>query len=174
VCAFRGYGRYLSLPRRHSTHCAHGLESGVNRREHCGLPAGWHNHAFAIQLGVVRTGALDTTQGLPTSGSFVSVFNTNVTFQFQPYTSNNALYTGGTLTLVTPEATGYLAFLSSDQGGGTFTATLDFSDGTTYTLPTASDPDWTTSGVTDVALANSGVVQDDSTWVPNYNGTLSL
>jgi hypothetical protein len=104
-------------------------------------------------------GAPGTTQGLPTSGSFVSAYNPSVTFQFQPYISDNTLYYAGgghgTLTLATPEATGSLAFLVSNQGGGSFTATLDFSDGSTYTLSTASDPDWTTPGASNVALANT-------------------
>jgi len=125
-----------------------------------------------------ENGAPDTTQGLPTSGSFVSAYNSSVTFQFQPYTSNNALYypgaDDGALALTAPQATGFLAFLVSTQGGGSFTATLDFSDDSTYTLPTATDPDWTSSGVSNVALANTGVVQDYSSWVANYSGTLNL
>jgi hypothetical protein len=123
-------------------------------------------------------GAPNTTQGLPASGSFVSQYNPNVTFQFQPYTGYNTLYYPGggvgALTLTTPQAFSSLAFLVSNQGGGSFTATLNFSDSSTYTLAVASDPDWTTSGASNVALANTGVVQDDSTWPANYNGTLSL
>ncbi|MGD0730611.1 MAG: PEP-CTERM sorting domain-containing protein [Terracidiphilus sp.] len=125
-----------------------------------------------------ENGAPGTTQGLPTSGSFVSAYNSSVTFQFQPYTADNALYYpgggNGTLTLTAPQATEFLAFLVSNQGGGSFSATLDFSGGTTYTLPTATDPDWTSGGASNVALAYAGVVQDDSSWVGNYSGTLNL
>ena len=121
-------------------------------------------------------GASGTSQGLPVSGQFTSASNANVTFQFQSYTANNVAYRfNGTLALVAPAAYSSLSFLTSSQGGGSFSAKLDFSDGSTYTV-TGSDNDRTggpLSGET-VALANVGVIQDGSSWSGVYSNTLNL
>jgi hypothetical protein len=121
-------------------------------------------------------GAPNTAQGLPVSGSFTSASNANTTFQFQSYTANNIAYRfNGTLTLTAPARFSALSFLSSSQGGGSFSATLDFSDGSTYTVG-GSDNDWTggpLAGET-VALGNVGVIQRGSSWSGVYASTLNL
>jgi PEP-CTERM motif-containing protein len=98
-----------------------------------------------------------TSGGLPTnagqSRSFVSTYNPNTTFQFQPYDggtpgsfSSNYLVNGGTVTLTTPAAYSQLAFLTEAVDGSSFTATLNFSNAASLITPGYSDPDWTGSG----------------------------
>jgi len=67
-----------------------------------------------------ETGAPGSSQGLPVSGSFVSAFNSNTTFQFQPYTSQNVVINSGTLTLAAPSTFDALEFLTSAYQGSTF------------------------------------------------------
>jgi hypothetical protein len=126
--------------------------SGTNTQED-----GW---IFYGTGATATEGAL--TQGLPTSGSFVSAANSNVGFQFAPYTSNNVLTGDGTLTLATPGSFQDLSFLATAQGGGSFTVTLNFSNSTTATTATFTPLDWTagTEGGSDGsnALDNSGLV----------------
>jgi hypothetical protein len=87
--------------------------------------------------------------GLPVSGSFVSAVGDNTTFQFQPYTANNALVlssdtglTEGTLTLTAPETFGRIAIVAnSASGGGAASVTLNFADGTSFAT-SYNAPDW--------------------------------
>jgi autotransporter-associated beta strand protein len=116
--------------------------------------------------------------GLPTAnnGTFVNQLNAGTTFQFQPFTSNNALelntdstamygplgsvsnaqVTTGTLNLSSPEEYTNLAFLNADaNGNSTITYTLNFVGGTTAT-GTFAGLDWFNN--TGVALNNIGRV----------------
>jgi hypothetical protein len=88
--------------------------------------------------------------GLPTSGEFVSLLGDNTIFQFQPYTTNNALdlsadtgLTNGTLTLVSPATYATLAILANSGNGVSDTAplTLNFTDGTSISTSYFA-PDW--------------------------------
>ena len=97
-----------------------------------------------------QQGLSGTSYGLPASGSFNSVIDGTL-FQFQPYTTNNALVmsieTGistGTLTLVNPAIYNTLSILANSanaQPTSTGTLTLNFADGSTLAT-TYNAADW--------------------------------
>jgi hypothetical protein len=112
-----------------------------------------------------QTGLPTYAWGLPPSGAFVSLIGDNTLFQFQPYTSKNALIlssdtglTTGTLTFVTPTTYASLAILAHSCNGTnqTGTLTLNFNDGTSY-VTTYFAPDWI-GGTTSVAWFGPGRV----------------
>ncbi len=116
--------------------------------------------------------------GLPVSGSFVSAVNAAVTFQFQNYTAENVLFGGSastaTLTAAGTNAYTSLAFLTSCQGSCGFAPTLHFADGSTQALGSTSDPDWTSGGQSNVALAHAGLLLRSTSWSGYYSGTLNM
>jgi fibronectin-binding autotransporter adhesin len=108
--------------------------------------------------------------GLPTSNNntFTSAANPNTTFQFQPYSSNNALElnnnstsnygpgfsTSATLTLATPGKYSNLAFLNADANGPTTVSyTVNFAGGATAS-GSFEGQDWYNG--TGVAINNIG------------------
>ena len=127
----------------------------------------------SLWFGAGWNGHLD---GLPSSLRFTSQFNPEVIFQFQPYTTNNALRLDtsvsgrtGTLVLATPAPYRSLAILaSSGTGGGTGTLALNFVDGTSVSNLSFIALDWYGFS-TDLALAGLG--RRDSALPPPGYGT---
>ncbi len=98
--------------------------------------------------------------GLPSSGSFVSAFNSNVTFQFQPFTSRNAVVDYGTLVLTTPAHFSSLSFLVSGPESY-WTPTLHFTDGSSTVLATTHDTNWLDNGTN---ALTTGIVFRNGDW----------
>jgi hypothetical protein len=135
-----------------------------------------------------QTGLPTYAWGLPPSGAFVSLTGDRTMFQFQPYTSKNALIlspdtglTNGTLTLSQPATFAVIAILANSVNGTNQTGplTLNFSDGTSY-VTTLFAPDWM-NGTTSVAWFGPGMVNltsgADSTGPENpcfYETTVNL
>ncbi|HTV61984.1 MAG TPA: lamin tail domain-containing protein, partial [Verrucomicrobiae bacterium] len=102
-----------------------------------------------------QSGLPGKSYGLPASGNFTSAMGDGTVFQFQPYTTNNALVlssdtgisTGG-LTLANPEVYGEIAVIANSANATATsegTLTLKFNDGSTFVTNYLA-PDWFTSG----------------------------
>jgi hypothetical protein len=101
---------------------------------------------------------------LPANGTITSVSNSSVVFQLAPYSENNALK------LVTAASTGTLTFseavsatnlyyiATSGSGDSSVNLTLNFTDGTTQEVATATVPDWYYSTVQPSAYRGTGRV----------------
>jgi Lamin Tail Domain/CotH kinase protein len=96
-----------------------------------------------------QQGLAGKSYGMPASGAFASATGDGTTFQFQPYTSNNALVlssanglTSGTLMLASPGIYQRIAIIANSASGGSSpSVVLNFSDGSTFTT-TYNAPDW--------------------------------
>ena len=112
-----------------------------------------------------QTGLPQYAWGLPPSGAFVSLTGDRTIFQFQPYTTNNALIlnrdtglTSGTLTLSQPATYATIAILAQSCNGTNDTGplTLQFTDGSSVQT-TYYAPDWM-NGTVNVAWFGPGRV----------------
>lgn len=119
------------------------------------------------------------TSGLPANGtSFTSAFNPAVTFQLQPYTSNNvAMIPGGngsvTLTLATPAAYSTLDLLAAAANGmANLTATLHFADASSATILIAVS-DWF-NGSQAAVTANGRILRSTTSTVTLVSGNPRL
>ena len=135
-----------------------------------------------------QTGLPSYAWGLPPSGTFVSMVGDRTIFQFQPYTSSNALVlspdtglTNGTLTLLNPAIYAQIAVIAH-SGNGTNPAgslTLTFSDNS-QVVTTYAAPDWFNIA-TNVAWFGTGRILlsngDDTDGLENprwYQTTINL
>ena len=130
------------------------------------------------------------TDGLPASGSFTSAAGDGTTFQFQPFTANNALVmssetglSSGTLTLTSPAIFNRIAVIANSANGnanGRASLTVHFSDGTSYAT-TYYASDWF-NNVTNIALGGvdrikitTGALDNSGTDNPRfYETTINL
>jgi hypothetical protein len=116
-----------------------------------------------------QTGLPSYAWGLPPSGLWVSMVGDGSIFQFQPYTSNNALVlspdtglTSGTLTLATPAVYAQIAVIAHSGTGTNSTGTLTFTfNDSSQLVTTYNAPDWF-NGVSNVAWFGSGRINVNS------------
>jgi hypothetical protein len=140
--------------------------------------------------GFYQHGLPGYSDGLPASGSFTSATGDGTTFQFQPYTGNNALVlssetglTSGTLTLASPAIYNRIAVIANAANGnssGAANLTLNFSDGSSYTA-TYYAPDWFNNtynialGGVDRIFISTGALDNSGTDNPRfYETTINL
>src|SRR5580658_2556315 len=140
--------------------------------------------------GFYQHGLPGYANGLPASGSFSSATGDGTTFQFQPYTTNNALVlssetglSSGTLTLATPGLYNQIAVIANAANGnssGAANLTLNFSDGSSYNT-TYYAPDWfynaynVALGGVDRIDISSGALENAGTDNPRfYETTIDL
>jgi hypothetical protein len=101
---------------------------------------------------------------LPTNGIITSAATTGLTYQLAPYTSNNSLrITGtgtgsGTLTFATPISASKIYLLGTSVYLSTFTATVNFTDGTNQPFTNLTMERWGATGVGTVAKQTIGKV----------------
>lgn len=101
-----------------------------------------------------QSGLSNQAYGLPVSGNFTSAMGDGTTFQFQPYTSENALVLGsetgltnGALAFGSPATFSRIAILANSAGGGgPASVTLNFADGSAF-VTNYSAADWFANSV---------------------------
>jgi len=140
------------------------------------LAAPFYSYANELNPGdgyvYYQTGLQITNQGLPSDGSFVSAYDGTTVFQFQPYTSNNALVlsveTGintGTLTLSKPEFYKRIAVIANSVGGNSNLPSfvLTFNNGATLVtnynaLDWFDNPNYALGGVGAIHLGKAVII----------------
>ncbi len=146
---------------------------------------------YSVNMGgwnFYEAGLSGGTQGLAadsagTNRTFTSSYHPSVKFQFNPYAGNNALYLDGpgsvTLTLVNPAKFQSLQFLETARTMSWY-ARLNFSDGSSATTSTWSDPDWITNPgpadrcLTSYGLKNAGGFYTGYLWMAERGYTLAV
>jgi autotransporter-associated beta strand protein len=139
------------------------VANGTNTPSNFDIPNGYGFYQSGY------SGSSNYGYGMPTSNNqtFTSATGSNTSFQFQPYTGNDALMisknesslpSSATLTLSTPGYYSSLAFLDSDANTtSTITYTINYAGGATQT-GTFSAYDWYNGGTT-VALSGVGRIK---------------
>ena len=122
----------------------------------CYVVAGYVNPAGASPTPPTTGTGLPTNGIVPLNPTGAPTPST-LSFQLAPYTGNNSLRLTsatptGTMTLVTPTSAGYVYLLNASGNApttSTFTATVNFTDGTTQVFTSLSSQDWFngTSGI---------------------------
>jgi hypothetical protein len=125
---------------------------------------------FMASTFVSPTGGAPTSF-LPVSGFFTSAATSGLSFQFAPYAGNNSLRISGigagTLTFVTPQSASDVYLLAtSGNGASGFSATVNFTDGTSQAFTGLSAADWF-SGTANIALRGFGRVGRDNNVIQN-------
>jgi hypothetical protein len=103
------------------------------------------------------------TTFLPGNGTINSAATSGLNFQLAPYTGNNSLRITnasgpGTLTFTTPRTADQIYVLVTTAYPSTFTATVNFSDGTTQAFSGNAVPNWF-DGTIPIAIKGIGRVQ---------------
>ena len=135
-----------------------------------------------------QSGLAGKSYGLPAAGSFTSAADSHTVFQFQTYTTSNALVlssgtglSSGTLRLATAAVYNRIAILANSANASstnTGTLTLTFSDGSTFTTNYYA-PDWfnnsgyALAGVERISLS-SGTTSGATTNPRFYQTTIPL
>jgi len=117
--------------------------------------------------------------GVPSSRTFTSLSNPNVSYMLQPYTGNNTISfpnvnDTATLTLTTPAAYQAISILdTSGSGASTFNVVVNFTDSTTSTYTGLACQDWF-NGTNAVIGGVNGLDRIDrtgATFAPENNAT---
>jgi hypothetical protein len=119
----------------------------------------------------VNPSGVAPTTSLPANGLFTSATTPGLTYQFAPYTANNSLRINGAGSGVLTFSNPYSAYdvyllATSGNGASTFTATVNFADGTSQIFTNISAADWF-SGTANIALRGFGRVGRDNNTIQN-------
>ncbi|MFB9076265.1 GEVED domain-containing protein [Flavobacterium procerum] len=111
--------------------------------------------------------------GLPSNGTISSTSIQGLDFQFEDFTTNNALVlrnsltNTGTLTLAAPKKAQKLYIASvSAEGNNTVTVKVNFDDGTNQSFTLQATDWWQTGSLSNKVITNIGRVSRGASWAP--------